>query len=289
MRSDEVLRCIFSDVYGPLPIQSHQGYRYFVTFTDDKSCWVSIALLKEKSEVGHHLKAFIAKAELKIGLKAKMLCSDGGGEYMAKHVQDYLVDCSIKHEIMTVDTPQHNGIAKCLNCTLLEKTQAMLSDAKLPKLYWLEALNYAILLHNVSPSKALGTTLTEEYTGTKPDVSQLYIFSCMAHIHIPEHARGKLSTHSMACTFPSFAQQRSAFCLVHRPTRKFLKSRDIIFNKGGPTLRHKRIILKPNITPAPDTPTPDTHPPPTASCPKCTIHPPISDDNPWYDMLSYGH
>jgi len=47
----------------------------------------------------------------------------------------------------------------------------MLSDANLPKSYWLEALRYAVILHNVSPSKSLGTTPTEEYTGMKPDVS----------------------------------------------------------------------------------------------------------------------
>jgi hypothetical protein len=90
---------------------------------------------------------------------------------MAKHVQQYLKDHSITHEMMTADMPQHNGIAERLNCMLLDKTQAMLSDANLPESYWLEALNYAILLHNVSPSKSLGTTPTEAYTGTKPDVS----------------------------------------------------------------------------------------------------------------------
>jgi hypothetical protein len=47
----------------------------------------------------------------------------------------------------------------------------MLSDASFPKSYWLEALNYAMLLHNISPSKSLGTTLTEEYTGIKLDIS----------------------------------------------------------------------------------------------------------------------
>jgi hypothetical protein len=134
-------------------------------------CWVSISSLKEKSEVGQHLKAFITRAELETGLKVKTLCSNSRGEYTAKHIQQFLMDCGIKHEITTADTPQHNGVAEHLNCTLLDKTRAMLSNTDLSKSYWLEALNYAILLHNVSPSKSLGTTLTEEYTGTKPDVS----------------------------------------------------------------------------------------------------------------------
>jgi hypothetical protein len=103
--SEHVLGHIFSNVCGPLPTQSHRGYKYFVTFTDDKSRWVGIAPLKGKSEVRHHLKAFITKAELETGLKVKALCSDGGGEYMAKHVQQYLKDHGITHKMMTADTP----------------------------------------------------------------------------------------------------------------------------------------------------------------------------------------
>ena len=113
------------------------------------------------------------RAELETGLKVKALCSDGGGEYTAKHMQQFLKDCGIRHKMTMADMPQHNGVAERLNRTLLNKTCAMLSDADLPKSYWLEALHYAILLHNVSPSKSLGTTPTKEYTGMKLDVSQL--------------------------------------------------------------------------------------------------------------------
>jgi hypothetical protein len=235
-RSKHVLGQIFSDVCGPLPIQSHRGYKYFVTFTDDKSCWVSILPLKEKSEVEQHLKAFIMRAKLEMGLKVKALCSDGGGEYMARH------------------------------------TRAMLSDANLPMSYWLEALRYTVVLHNVSPSKSLGTTPTEEYTGMKPDISQIQVFGCVAHVHIPEQARSKLSACSMACTFLGFAQQRSVFHLVHRPTQKFIEScNNIVFDEGGPTLCYKCIILEPDDDAPPPSPSPN---PATPSRPKRATRPP---------------
>ena len=122
-------------------------------------------------EVGKSLKAFIAWAELETGLKVKTLCSNGGGEYMAGHVKDYLVEHGIKHEVMTPDMPQHNGVAKRLNRMLLDKARAMLTDTNLPKSYWLEAINYATFLHNLSPSCSITTTPSKLYTGTKPDVS----------------------------------------------------------------------------------------------------------------------
>ncbi len=113
---------------------------------------------------------------------------------MAGHVQQFLQEHGIKHEVTTANTPQHNGIAERLNHTLLDKVQTMLADADLPKSYWLEVLNYATLLHNVSPSRSISSTPSKAYMGTKPDVSRLRTFGCIAHVHIPEHAHDKLST-----------------------------------------------------------------------------------------------
>jgi hypothetical protein len=138
---------------------------------------------------------------------------------MAQHIQDWLLECSIKHKTTTADTPQHNGVAECLNRTLLDKSRAMLANANLPKSYWLEALNYATLLHNLSPSHSIATTPSEAYTGTKPDVSRLRIFGCTAHIHVPEKLQDKLSACSLPCTFLGFSHQCSAFCLVHHPSQ----------------------------------------------------------------------
>jgi len=108
----------------------------------------------------------------------------------------------------------------------------------------------------------------------------------VAHVHVPEQVRSKLSTHSMACTFLGFAQQCSVFRLVHRPTQKFIESCDIVFDEGGPTPRHKRIILEPDDDAPPPSPSPN---PATPSRPKHATHPPIQDDDPCYDISSYRH
>jgi transposase InsO family protein len=162
---------MYSNMCGPLPTVSHCGYRYFITFVDDSSCFASVFPLREKSEVSKTLKAFISWAELETGQKMKVLYSDGGGKYLAGHLQQYLQERSIKHKITTANMPQHNGMAERLNRTLLDKVRAMLTNADLPKPYWLEALNYATLLHNVSPSHSVPTTASEAYIGTKLDIS----------------------------------------------------------------------------------------------------------------------
>ena len=86
MRAEHVLSRTFTNVCGPLPAASYQGFRYFVTFVDNSFCYTSVSPLREKSEVSKLLKVFIARAKLKTGQYVKILCSDGGGEYMASHI-----------------------------------------------------------------------------------------------------------------------------------------------------------------------------------------------------------
>jgi hypothetical protein len=41
-QAEHILSCMYSDVCRPLPTMSHHGYRYFITFIDDSSCFASV-------------------------------------------------------------------------------------------------------------------------------------------------------------------------------------------------------------------------------------------------------
>src|SRR6266403_4176746 len=90
--SPAVLGRVFSDVCGKLPMRSHQGFEYFITWTDDKSRKVNVAGLKAKSDVFKHLKQYITQVELETGEKLKILRTDGGGAYTGTEVNEYLKD-----------------------------------------------------------------------------------------------------------------------------------------------------------------------------------------------------
>jgi len=318
-QADLVLGRVFSDVCTLFSTRSHQGFAYFVTWIDDKSRKVFVDAMKEKSKVARHLHAFVAQVELETGHKLKVLRSDGGGEYTAGEVQSFLKDKGAKHEMTTADTPQHNGVAERMNRTLVEWVCTMLIDAELPDGYWWDALQYAALLHNVSPTHSLSDcTPKESWSRNKPDISRLCVFGCKAFVHIPDKMRGKLSAKSLVCTFIGYAQQHKAYRLVHRLSGRFLKSRDIIFDEGGTNTLYERVILDANNTslllialaPTPSsapvpTPPPSTstsepstttpvpastniQPTPVASRPKRTIRPPVRDNDPRYTVLSYN-
>jgi len=209
-----------------------------------------------------------------------------------------------------------------MNRTLVEQVCIMLIDAELPDGYWWDALQYAALLHNVSPTRSLSDCTPEEsWSGNKPNISRLQVFGCKAFVHIPDKMRGKLSAKSLVCTFIGYTRQRKAYCLVHPPSGRFLESRDVIFDKGGTNTSYERVILDTNdmslllitlaptpstaSTPTPDPPTPtsapltpvpststpattNTQPTPVASHPKRTIHPPVWDDDLRYSIMSYS-
>ena len=315
-RADLILGRVFSDVCAMFTTRSHQNFLYFVTFIDDKSRKVFVEAMKEKSEVVRHLRTFVARVELETGQRLKVLRSDGGGEYTAGELQSFLKDKGIKHELTTADTPQHNGVAERMNRTLVERVRAMLIDAELPDSYWWEALQYAALIHNVSPTRSLDDCTPEEsWSGNKPDVSRLRVFGCKAFVHIPDKLRSKLSAKSLVCTFVGYARQRKAYRVVHRPSKRFIESRDVIFDEGGTNTSYERVILDDNDTSPPPplmpTPTPSpsadpnastansiaptpspastpVQPTPVALRPKRTIRPPVRDDDPRYSVTSYN-
>ena len=303
-RSDTVLGRVFSDVCRKLPTRSHVGYEYFATFVDDKSRKVFVVGLKHKSDVAKNLKDFIAHAETQTGERVKILRSDGGGEYIGNVLTDYLKEKGIKQELTTPDTLQHNSVAEQMNRTLLDKVRAMLTDADLPEVYWFEALVYAAHLHNVSPTRALDDATPEEaWSRNKPNVSHLRVFGSKAFVHVPAAQRDKLGAKSLLCTFLGHAENRKAFRLVHRPTRHFLESRNVIFDEGEQDYQHvtlerytSRDQTRTDASPAAPVPALPTIMPPSptvsdmatvSSRPKRSTRTPTWDDDQHYSVSSY--
>ena len=89
-------------------------------------------------------------------------------------------------------TPEQNGAAEWLNCTLVETTRSMLLDAKLPQAFWEEAVSTAAYLRNSSPTSALEsmTPLSHlAWYGQKPGVEHLRVFESTAYVHISSDSR----------------------------------------------------------------------------------------------------
>jgi hypothetical protein len=80
-QSTHPLELVHSDVWGPAPINSSNGYRFYLLFVDDYSRFSWLYLLKRKSDVLHTFKHFQASVENLLSQKIKILRTDCGGEY----------------------------------------------------------------------------------------------------------------------------------------------------------------------------------------------------------------
>jgi hypothetical protein len=81
-QSAEVLEIIHTDICGPLPVKSVDGFDSFITFTDDFSRYGYIYPIKERSEALDKLKVFKAEVENQHNIKIKIVRSNHGESTM---------------------------------------------------------------------------------------------------------------------------------------------------------------------------------------------------------------
>ena len=87
---------IYSNVCGPMPTSSLNGYVYYLTFIDDYSLKTFIYFLKGKDEVFNKYKEFKALVENLSEKKIKILRLDNGGEFTGSDFKNLCIEYVIK-------------------------------------------------------------------------------------------------------------------------------------------------------------------------------------------------
>ncbi|KAL0457783.1 UNVERIFIED_CONTAM: Retrovirus-related Pol polyprotein from transposon TNT 1-94 [Sesamum latifolium] len=115
-----LLNLIHTDVCGPLNTLTRGGYSYFITFTDDRSRYGYVYLMRYKYEALGRFKEYRLEVENQISRKIKTLRSDRGGEYVNGEFIYHLKENEILSQWTPPETPQLNGMAERRNQTLLD-------------------------------------------------------------------------------------------------------------------------------------------------------------------------
>ncbi|KAJ1522455.1 hypothetical protein ONE63_001645 [Megalurothrips usitatus] len=239
-RANEILELIHSDVCEVTDGLSREGFRYFVTFIDDKTRYTTVGFLKTKSEVFEKFKQFKILVEKHTGKFIKYLRSDNGGEYINRYFAQYFKEQGILNQFTVSDTPEQDGVAERANRTLMEKVRAMLKTCGLDIKFWPLALSTAIYLKNISPTKAVqGMVPMEAWTGSKPHIGHLRVFGCLAYAHIDKNKTKKLMDRTKACIFVGYDDERKGFKLLDPNSNAVFTHRSVIFNENSfPALRN---------------------------------------------------
>ncbi|GJX10745.1 retrotransposon protein, putative, ty1-copia subclass [Tanacetum coccineum] len=172
-RVKDPLGLIHTDVCGPFKTVSREGANYFITFTDDFSRYGYVYLMKHKHEVFETFKVFQNEVENQLGKKIKAIRSDRRGEYLSHEFVNHMKSCGILSQLTPPYTPQHNGVSKRRNQTLLDMVRSMMNLTTLPKSFWGYALESAARILNMVPTKKVERTPYEIWHGKAPKLSYL--------------------------------------------------------------------------------------------------------------------
>ncbi|PKI76595.1 hypothetical protein CRG98_002904 [Punica granatum] len=144
--------------------------------------------------------------------------------------ENYCRTHGIKLEKTVPKTPQQNGLAERMNRTIVERVRCMLSQAKLSKSFWGEAMRTTIDLINLTPSVALdGDVPQQVWTGKKVSYKHLRVFECRASVHIPRYERSKLDAKAKQCIFLGYTHEEFGYRFWDPDSKKIIRSRNVVF------------------------------------------------------------
>src|SRR5690606_6758572 len=130
---------VHCDLWGPSPVISNQGFRFYAIFIDNYSRYSWFFPLKAKSDFFSVFVMFQRLVENQFSAKIGVFQCDGGGEFTNTRLISHLKDSGIQQYISCPYTLQQNGLAERKHRHVTELGLSMLFQAKLPQKYWVEA------------------------------------------------------------------------------------------------------------------------------------------------------
>ena len=242
-KSEKPFELIHSDVWGPAPIESFNGYKYYVIFIDDFSKTTWLYLLKHKSEVFSQFQDFYNFIENQFDAKIKIFRSDNETEFVNHNFSNFFKHKGILHQTTCVYTPEQNGVSERKNRHLLETTRVLLFQNNVPKKFWSDAVLTATYLINRLPSANLNyKSPLEILYKRKLNIDHLRVFGCTCYVH--KNKQDKLDYTSVKTIFLGYSSQKKGFKCYDPIDKKFYISRDITFQENEPYYKEKKTNMK---------------------------------------------
>ena len=94
--SKEILEIVYTDLCGPIEVQSYKGDKYIMLFVDDYSRMMTVMFLKQKFDAFQMFKWYLARVENETGKSIKCFRSDRGGEFISNEFEMFCNDRGIK-------------------------------------------------------------------------------------------------------------------------------------------------------------------------------------------------
>nr|GEV40493.1 reverse transcriptase domain-containing protein [Tanacetum cinerariifolium] len=170
-----------------------------------------------------------------------------------KNGKHYLKACGIVQHLTPPYTPQHNGVSKRINRTLLDMVRSMINLTTLPLSFWNYALESVKRILNMVPTKKVDKTPYELWYGKVPILSYIKVWGC--EVLVKRDTPDKLQQRSVKCIFIGYPKETMGYYFYFPPENKIVVASEIPIEAEGfeppqeeviPIRRSQRTHLAPN-------------------------------------------
>ncbi|GJY77138.1 retrovirus-related pol polyprotein from transposon TNT 1-94 [Tanacetum coccineum] len=166
-----------------------------------------------------------------IHAQVRTIQTDKGTKFLNKTLHAYFAQEGIEHQTSTTQTPKQNGVVERQNHTLVEAARTMLSAAKVPLFFWVEAIattcftqNRSLIIprHEKTPYHIIN--------GRNPSVKFFHIFGSLCYIIRDGENPDKMKENGDACIFVGYSIQSRAYRVYNKRTRVIVETIHVNFD-----------------------------------------------------------
>ncbi|GKF04482.1 retrovirus-related pol polyprotein from transposon TNT 1-94 [Tanacetum coccineum] len=177
--------------------------------------------------------------------------SDNGTEFRNHKLEQFYNEKGISQNFSSPYTPKQNGVAKKRNKTLIEAGRTMLNSAKLPKLFWGEAVNTACYTQNRSIIvKRHGKTSYDVFRERFHDIIYFHVFGCPIHIHNHKDHLGKFDEKADDGFFLGYSLVAKAFRVFNIGRQEIEETIHVTFSEDDEAISQSSTEHPPEFTKA---------------------------------------
>ncbi|CAI7790344.1 unnamed protein product [Closterium sp. NIES-53] len=223
------LEKVYSDIlYNREPGQG--AYSYTITFIDAATRYVWHLNLPSKDMAFEAFIAWLPVAERESGEKLKSFQSDEGGKYTSQRFKQFLAEKGIKRLISLPYAHQQQGVAEQMNRTLQNTMRKLLRGMRLPNHLWPEAMDHAVMLHNLLLSSSLPNNASPHllWTGKQGSTKMLRVFGCMVQYRPPSARAGRFSQRAQWGLHLGIERNYNAWKIFDVYSKETVAARDVL-------------------------------------------------------------
>ncbi|GJZ99955.1 retrovirus-related pol polyprotein from transposon TNT 1-94 [Tanacetum coccineum] len=226
------LQLLHMDLCGPMRVESINGNKYVLVIVNDYSEYTWTHFLRSKDESPAVLIDLLTLVQRGIHVQVRTVRTDKGTKFLNKTLHAYFAKEGIRQETSTARTPEQNGIVERRNRTLVKAAQTMLSAAKVPLFFWVEAIAIAYFTQNrslVIPRHE--KTPYHIINGQKPSIKFFHIFGSLCYIVRDGENLDKIKEKGDACIFVGYSTQSRAYQVYNKRTRVIVEIIHVNFDE----------------------------------------------------------